>query len=451
MKLSPSQRILYSTCLTSFIGPFMATSINVAIPTMAAEFSILADKLSWLVTIFLLSTAAILLPCGKLSDRLGHRHFYIIGVAALGITTLAAGVSPGILWLMLFRSMQGLALAAIFVSLMPILLQSHAPSERGHIIGLSSAAVYLGQSAGPFFGGILTQYVSWRAVFFLSALIILTSYMLILSIKTEWHGKKEKNFDYTGSLLSCGGITIFLYGLSAFRSYTWAPLFLYSGAALLAAFIWREFHTDHPVLPMGIFSSLTFSMSSLAALIHYSATYAVTFLLSFQLQLLLHLDAATTGIILLVQPIVMAFLSPRTGALSDSHDPRYIASFGMTLTMISLFLFAYMPSLTVTYTMLLLALLGTGAAFFTSPNTSAIMSSAPAHYQGTASSILALMRILGQTVSMAVVTLLLSHYTALIANYETAIAQSIHTAFTILAITCFCGIFASLARGKIRK
>ena len=124
--MKTTQRILWAICLTSFTGPFMASSINVAIPTMASEFQVPADQLSWIVTMFLLSTAATLLPCGKLADMWGRRRMYLTGVAAFGLTTLAAGLAPSLSWLIILRTLQGITLSAIFASYMPILLASHA-------------------------------------------------------------------------------------------------------------------------------------------------------------------------------------------------------------------------------------------------------------------------------------------------------------------------------------
>jgi len=446
--MKTTQRILWAICLTSFTGPFMASSINVAIPTMASEFQVPADQLSWIVTMFLLSTAATLLPCGKLADMWGRRRMYLTGVAAFGLTTLAAGLAPSLSWLIILRTLQGITLSAIFASYMPILLASHDPSEQGRVIGLSSATTYLGLSAGPFVGGILTQYVSWRAVFFFSVILLAVSYVLMASIKEEWYGSRDTGFDWWGSVLSGAGIFLFLYGLSAYHDSLTAQILFWTGLVLLIAFIWHERRTSHAILPLEIFDNLTFSMSNVASLAHYSATYAVTFLVSFHLQLLLHLDASFTGAILLTQPIVMAIFSTKAGALADRHDPRYIASAGMAVTVLGLAAFSFLPTVAVSLTVGLLLVLGLGAALFIAPNSSAIMSSAAASRHGVASSVLALMRLLGQALSMAIVTLVLSAMTASSADYTEALEQGIHLSFIILAAACLGGIFASLARGS---
>lgn len=446
--MATQKRIFLSICLISFIGPFMSSSVNVAIPAIAAGFGVLADTLSWIVTAFLIGTAAILLPLGKLSDLWGQRRTYTAGVLSFGIVTIAAGCAPSLFWLIFLRALQGLTLAAIYVSYMPILLASNDTSHQGRVIGTAVSMTYLGLSLGPFIGGFITQYAGWRFIFFLAAAIIAASYAAIEPVREEWYGSRTTFFNKTSSLLCASGITSFLYGLSTYTSGGAARPLLWAGLILIAAFIWHEYRTFHPMLPLYLFRNLTFAMSNLASLIQYSATYAISFLLSLYLQILLHLDAATTGLILLAQPIIMASLSIKTGTLADKYDPRYLASLGMACTTMSLAAFACLPDVTIEETLLLLVLTGLGAAFFGAPNNSAIMGSVPPQHHGTASSMLALSRMLGQAVSMAVVTLIFTHLTSLVTPYEAALRSSLHLSFIILAITCFFGILASLARGK---
>jgi MFS family permease len=448
--MNTSRRILIATCITCFVGPFMASSINVAIPTMASEFAMPATQLSWIITVFLLSTAATLLPCGKVSDTLGRRRSFMIGVVAFAIFTLGAACSPTVFLLTGFCAFQGVALSLVFASYLPLLLESH-PSEQGKVIGISSASTYLGLSAGPFIGGILTQYVSWRAVFFFSFFALCFAYICMASIQEEWFGEQETMFDWAGSLLSMPAIVCTIYGLSVFNSILVGKYMFFTGLALIIVFLWHEKQISYPIVPLSLFHNLSFSMSNLASLAHYSATYAITFLLSFQLQLVLHLNAASTGFILLIHPITMSICSTRAGSLADRHEPRYIASMGMALTASCLFLFAFLPNISIALTILLLIFLGIGAALFVTPNTSAILTAAPEKQHSIASSVLALMRILGQAISMAVVSLIFAHTTMYLSNYEQAITQGVHWSFIILSFTCFIGIFASLARGSSNK
>ena len=196
-------------------------------------------------------------------------------------------------------------------------------------------------------------------------------------------------------------------------------------------------------------------MSNLAALLNYSATFAISFLLSLYLQLIRGFDASPAGLSMLLQPMMMALLSPLAGTLSDKHEPRLVASAGMAITAIGIFGFSFldtqMPMVLVGGIFLFI---GTGFAFFSSPNSNAIMGAVEPRFYGVASSMLSVMRISGQAISMSVVTLLLAVYTASTVAasaspaYLSDLLQAIQLIFRILAVTCVFGVAASLARGN---
>jgi MFS family permease len=220
---------------------------------------------------------------------------------------------------------------------------------------------------------------------------------------------------------------------------------------LLVIFVIHEGKSFHPLLPLYLFRNLTFSMSNLAALIQYSSTYAVSFLLSLYFQVILGLPPAVSGAILLVQPIIMAFLSPRAGDLSDKYGPRGIASIGLVLTALGLTAFALFPHIPVSGAAIFLVFIGLGAALFGAPNNSAIMGSVKKMHHGIASSILALSRNLGQALSMAVVTFIMTTETAKQPSYADGVVAALHASFIILAVLCFLAVAASLARGTSPK
>ena len=430
--MSTEKRIFYSICLISFVGPFLSTSINIAIPVMAGQFGVAPDRMSWVVTIFLMTTAAFLLPLGKVSDVHGRRRTYSLSLIVFAMATAAAAFAQTLTMLIILRAIQGIALSGVYVSYMPLLLATTDEAHQGHILGRAVALTYLGLSLGPVIGGALTQFVGWRCIFFLSALAIIISYAFIRPIKEEWYANGAPFVNLVSTALSVSGILCALYGLSSFEDYS---AFFWIGLVLLVIFVIHEGKSFHPLLPLYLFRNLTFSMSNLAALIQYSSTYAVSFLLSLYFQVILGLPPAVSGAILLVQPIIMAFLSPRAGDLSDKYGPRGIASIGLVLTALGLTAFA----------------LFLGAALFGAPNNSAIMGSVKKMHHGIASSILALSRNLGQALSMAVVTFIMTTETAKQPSYADGVVAALHASFVILAVLCFLAVAASLARGTSPK
>ena len=429
--MTTEKRIFYSICLISFVGPFLSTSINIAIPVMADQFGTTPDRMSWVVTLFLMTTAAFLLPLGKVSDVHGRRRTYTVSLIMLALTSIAAALAPTLPILIGLRALQGIALAGIYVSYMPLLLATTDESRQGHIIGQSVALTYLGLSLGPVIGGAVTEFIGWRCIFILAALLVLLSYLLIRPVKAEWYENGAPFVNAISSVLSISAILCTLYGLSSFSDNSF---FFYAGLVLSVIFVVHEGRSFHPLLPLYLFRSLTFSMSNLAALIQYSATYAVSFLLSLYLQVILGLTPAVSGAVLLIQPLVMALLSPRAGDLSDTYGPRGIASLGLFLTAPGLLVFAVFPDISIGQTALCLAVIGMGAALFGAPNNSAIMGSVKKMHHGIASSVLALSRNLGQAFSMAAVTFIMTSETSQAAVYKDGVLNT--PAYRFYPVVC---------------
>jgi Na+/melibiose symporter-like transporter len=290
---------------------------------------------------------------------------------------------------------------------------------------------------------------------FVLNVIILT--LTLLKLKGEWKGSEGEAFDTWGSIFCISGVTLLLLGLSNLTTASSYILILLTGIVLVAIFIRYEYSIDFPLLPIKTFSkNTTFIFSNLATLINYSATFALGYLLSLYLQLVLGLDSTYSGLILLSQPIIMATLSPLTGKLSDKIEPQILASIGMGLTTLGLFLFIFLSAKTSVVPVILnLILIGIGFALFSSPNTNAVMSSVTKSYYAVASSTLGTMRLLGQTVSMAIVSLITSANIGKLGlnsiEYTRQFILSSRISFIVFTVFCLMGIFASLARGKTVK
>jgi MFS family permease len=233
-------------------------------------------------------------------------------------------------------------------------------------------------------------------------------------------------------------------------------ILIVAGAIGLAGFLWWEMRSQNPVLHIDLFAkNRPFAFSNLAALINYSATSAVTFLLSLYLQYIKALSPQQAGLVLVAQPIVQAAFSPLAGGLSDRIEPRIVASIGMALTATGLALLIPLNSATPLWAIVAdLMLLGFGFALFSSPNMNAIMSSVDRRFYGVASGTAGTMRLVGQMLSMGIAMLLFALFLGRVeitsAVYPLFL-NSMRAAFAIFAILCVAGVFASLARGRIRE
>ncbi|MFI5144867.1 MAG: MFS transporter [Ignavibacteria bacterium] len=448
--------IILVTTLASFMTAFMGSAINVALPIIGKEFKADAILLSWLSTSYLVTTAVLLIPVGKLSDIYGRARFFKAGIVIFAVFSLLTGFSGSAPMLLIFRAFQGVGSSMIFSTSTAILVSAFDPNERGKVIGINIASVYTGLSSGPFLGGLITHYLNWRYIFYSTSVIGAASLILMLiKIKDEWKEEVKEKFDIMGSLIFVFTLTILMVGFT-FLPAIYGFILLITGAIGLFIFLRLEDKRPYPMLNINIFrSSRTYTFSNIAALINYSATFALTFLLSLYLQNVKMLSPQDTGIILVTQPVMMALFSPFAGRISDKIEPRRVASIGMMLLTIGLIVFIFLTPDTEYFLIVInLAVLGLGFALFSSPNTNAIMSAVERKYYGIASSTLALMRLIGQMFSMGIVIVIFS---ILIGKVEISpenresFLHSMKIAFILFSILSFGGIFASLARGKIHK
>jgi EmrB/QacA subfamily drug resistance transporter len=441
--------------VAGFLTPFMGSSINVALPQIGKEFSMGAAGLGWVAQSFLLASAMLLVPAGRLADIYGRKKIFLLGMAVLTLGTTLCALAPSEAWLIVFRVLQGLGGAMAFGTSMAIVTSVFPPGERGRAIGMNVAAVYLGLSLGPVVGGVLTEHFGWRSLFAvivpLGALVI---FLASIGLKREWADAKGEKFDLAGSVLYSLSLLGFMLGFSQLKEGGGALLAV-AGLAGLALFVVVEARTAQPIFPVRLFrENRAFTFSNLAALINYAATAAVGFLLSLYLQSLRGYGPKMAGLILICQPVMQVLLSPLAGKMSDKIEPRIVASFGMALTMVGLGILMFLQAATpIPYLVASLVFLGTGFALFSSPNTNAVMSSVDKRLYGVASATLGTMRMTGQMLSMGLIMLILTlkiGQARLTPEVYGGFMEAFRLGFGIFTALCFGGIFASLARGRVR-
>jgi len=447
--------VLLVTTAASFIFTFMASAVNVALPTIGRELSLDAIMLGWIAAAYLLSSATFLVPFGRIADIYGRKKIFTLGIAIFTLSSLFAGMANSATMLISFRVLQGIGGAMLAGTAVALLTTVFPANERGKVLGINVAAAYIGLSLGPVLGGVVTQHFGWRGIFFLSAFLGLAVIGVALwKLKGEWAGAKGEKFDSVGSVIYILGLVALVYGFTLLPAPSGVWLIV-GGIIGLSAFVRWEMRTRSPVLDISLFrNSRAFTLSNVAALINYSATFAISFLISLYLQYVKGFNPESAGLILVAMPAMQAIFSPLAGRLSDRIEPRLIASTGMALTTIGLVIFIFLSEETPVELIIgNLILMGFGFALFSSPNTNAVMSSAPKTAYGVASATLATMRQVGMVLSMGIAMLMFTLYIGRVQitpEYYSLFQQSMKTAFIIFAILCFGGIFASLARGKVR-
>lgn len=448
---STKQIALFIALLAGFLTPFDLSAVNIALPSIGSEFSMDAIEMGWIATAYLLAAGVFLVPFGRIGDIWGRKKVFLTGLLIFTLASALLVFASSTLMIILIRVLQGFGGAMIFGTTVAILTSVVPAEERGRALGIYTTAVYIGLSSGPFFGGLLTTWFGWRSIFFVNIPVgIFAMALVLLLLKEEWADSAGEPFDLTGSLLYGLSLTCVMYGFSELPDPVAFGLVL-CGSAILVLFVLREFRVQYPVLDMALFTkNRVFAFSNLAALINYSATFAITFFLSLYLQYIKGFSPEHAGMLLVVQPVVQALFSPVAGWLSDQREPGKIASLGMALTAIGLvFLVFAGTSTSIPELVIILVILGAGLGIFSSPNTNAIMGSVDRKKYGVASGTLGTMRLVGQMFSMGIAMMLLAVFVGNVPITEAYYAQfliSMRTCFLIFAILCGAGIFFSLVR-----
>ncbi len=448
--------LLAITMTSNFFNPLMGAAVNVALPKIGTEFAIDAVMLSWITMAYLLASAVFLVPLGKIGDMWGRKKMFLLGNIFFGLATILCAMSDSGYTLIVGRLLQGVGSAMMFSTSMAIVISAFPANERGKVIGLNVSAVYVGLSASPILGGILTEALGWRSLFIINAVVSLFLVLaIIIKIKAEWKENENDKFDWFGTIIYIPSMTLIMFGFSKLPT-PFATILTIVGLAGLIIFVLIELKHPFPLLNMKLFfENRVFGSSNLSAFINYASTFAVSFILSLYLQYSKHLSPKDTGLILITQPVLMAFTAIFSGRLSDKISPRLLASTGMAICVVGMALLAFIEADT-SYIFLITALsiLGFGFGLFSSPNTNLVMSSVSRNYYGIASATLSTMRSTGMMFSMAIASMSIHIFVGDKKINDLNVGSFIHSSkivFIIFTILCVAGVFLSLISVKNMK
>lgn len=441
--------------LSSFINPFMGASINVALKAMESDLALDAVELGWVQTAFLVASAAVLVPLGRLSDIHGRRRVFILGIGLFTAASALAGLAADAALFMIARVVQGIGSAMMVANAVSILASLFPPAQRGRVIGINTAAVYAGLALGPVLGGLLTHHLSWRGIFLAAVPLGLLALALTWrALRGEWADARHERFDWLGAALYGLSLPALMAGLASLAAPFGVPLAIGGGLGL-GLFAWRSWARPHPLYPVAaLVRNRMFGLSNLVGLLTYSSSYGIPFLLSLYLQHIGRLDAASAGLVLLAQPAVMAVITPLAGRLADRFEPRWLVSIGLLLHAGGLAALAGVDADTpVAAIVAVLALVGCGLGVFSAPNISAIVGAVERSRYGVAAASAGSVRLVGQSFSMGAVTLIAALAIGRIqvaAAGRDALLETMHLAFGAFAAVAGGALIASLLRGRRR-
>jgi EmrB/QacA subfamily drug resistance transporter len=447
----------------AFMTPFDGSVVTLALPSIGKELGGDVVSLGWVATSYVLGLTICVIPFGRLADIRGRGRIYALGVALFTLASVLCGLVPSLRALIAARFVQGVAAAMMAGNSIALLASIFPAHERGKVLGINTATVYIGLSVGPSLGGFLVQNLGWRSVFFVNVPVgIIVVALALLKLPRERTEGKAERLDPIGIVTWGLALSMILLGLtlSEGQDSTLSRILMISGFVALAFFIFFETRVASPLLDLKLFSNTPFAFSTITALLNYSSVFGVSFILSLYLQLITGFGAAQAGLIMLVQPVLMAGFSPLGGWLSDRVEPRIVSSAGMAIVAASIFSLSLLGAAAQWWEIAVrLSVLGTGHAFFSSPNTNATMSSVEKRQYGVAAAVLSTMRFTGQAVSLAIATSVLSAKLGGIAVSGSSDSQvpveafmnGMKIALTILSAICAAGVFTSLVRGRVRS
>lgn len=397
--------------LTILVGSFLATlniaSVNVALPTLVAELGggLLGARL--VVVAYVATVTLLLIPFGRLGDLLGRRRFYAAGFGLFAVGSTLCSFAPTIELLVACRVLQAFGAAMLIAQGSAILATVFGPGERGRALGWQVVAVAIGSTAGNLVGGVLTDALGWRSVFWTNAPVALVGIVLALRVLPKGM-RAEGSFDVPGAALLMAAIAALVLAANLATPSDLLPGLapLAVCAVLLALFVRQQVRSTKPLLAAQLRTSRPFLGGIFAALFGFTAAISATFLMNFFLQGPLGLPPRLAGLAILPYAVAVSLCSPLSGRLSDRIGGRVPATAGLLAIAAGLVGLSMLPSVAEPWHVSgLLVLVGVGVGVFASPNNSAVFAAAPREHFGTANAMLGTMRNLGVTLGASLVSL----------------------------------------------
>lgn len=447
------QRIIITVVIiTAFITTFTGSALNLSVPDIGTEFGVSAGLVGWLITGYTLAVAAFSVPLGRLADITCRKTVLVTGILVFVACCIAAVFSVSVIMLLVVRILQGIGASMIFSTNTAVLISAFPAEKRGKVLGYSLASTYVGLSAGPVIGGFLNYNFGWRSIFILTGVLgAIAFFAAALKLPKERSELRGKSLDVGGNIMYIAFIVLLMYGLSEIGKGIVYAAVSAAGVVLGVVFVIHEARAEEPAVKVTMFrENIGYAFSNVAALMNYGATFAISYLISIYLQVVMGYSSQTAGLIMICQPAMMAVLSPLMGRFSDRFSPFRMSSLGMAFCAVGTCMFIFIGKDT-NLAVIIAALVVTGFGFslFSSPNTNAVMSCVEKEDYGVASSILATMRSIGHTLSMVIVTVTVTRFlgNAPLAEAPAGLLISvIRVSFSIFTVICAAGVFISLKR-----
>ncbi len=390
---------------------FMATLDNLvmttALPVLRTALGATLEQLQWMVNAYTLAFAGLMIAAATLGDRLGRRRVFVTGIAVFALASIGSALAPSAGALIAARALQGAGSAAILPLSLTLLAGAVPAARRAMAIGLWGAVSGLGVALGPVIGGAVVGGISWEAIFWINVPVAVVAIPLVRRALPESTGRRQR-LDVLGLLVAGAGVVATVWAIVRGNDEGWtsAPVLggLLGGVALIAAFVVRESHSDHPLVPLRLFRVRSFAVANASAWLFSIGVFGGVFLLAQYLQIGLGYTPFEAGLRTLPWTAAPMLVAPVAGVLAGRIGVRPLLVTGLGLQAIGLAWQALAVTDAVVYADLVpgLALAGVGMGLTFAPAATAVLADMAPDDHGTASSVNATIREIGGALGVAV-------------------------------------------------
>ena len=399
--------VLFAVALGLFMVVIDISILSIALPSIAGDFNASLAQVEWALIAYTLVLTGLVPVFGRISDVIGRKRLFILGVLIFGFASLLAAFSTSILWLIGARVIQAVGGGLITTNTLAIITDVFPAGKRGAAMGVQAILMSGGAAVGPTLGGFLVTHFGWASVFLINVPVgVLAAIVAAVFLPPLKSNRAREPLDWVGGVLLMAGMGTLLLGMSKGPDWGWdAPkvlILIVVGIVLLGAFLRQELRNEAPLVDLTLFKIREFATGQLAGLFATLAMATVMLLFPFYWQSLRGYSAESAGLLMMPLPATLMVVAPLAGRFSDAVGTRGIASAGLAAIMLGLFLISGITAdMPVWEVLVRVTVLGVGLGMFMAPNNNAVMSAVPPNRRGIASGLLGMFRFTGQSLGVS--------------------------------------------------